>query len=233
MAVANFALLTFLGGRVAEHPYIGASQIASVFYFGYFLIIIPFLGLVEKIGTDLLLEETAAANKTKVNRPVLSVLPMHYQPFLLSERKGSSDASGSSEPRAIERAPLPKRKSPVFDAVSVIISDKNPMSKKEFDASQYTAAYIRVLSKYVSSNPFDRVSPLRTRRPVITGLVPGNVLLGRIPTTGYWPSDCYKRVFLKKTTDSGAAQKKDIATNENVVVKKKQKEKTILVPKKV
>ena len=43
-------LLTFLGGRVAEQPYIAASQAASVFYFMYFLVIIPFLGMVEYTG---------------------------------------------------------------------------------------------------------------------------------------------------------------------------------------
>jgi len=69
MAVANFALLTFLGGRVAEHPYIGASQIASVFYFGYFLIIIPMLGLIEYIGTTILLEERMVVPKIPFRSP--------------------------------------------------------------------------------------------------------------------------------------------------------------------
>jgi quinol-cytochrome oxidoreductase complex cytochrome b subunit len=47
--VANFALLGFLGGHPAEEPYITASRISGIFYFAYFLFILPFLALLERI----------------------------------------------------------------------------------------------------------------------------------------------------------------------------------------
>jgi quinol-cytochrome oxidoreductase complex cytochrome b subunit len=47
LSVANFVLLGFLGGHPAEEPYITASRLASTFYFGYFLFILPLNSLIE------------------------------------------------------------------------------------------------------------------------------------------------------------------------------------------
>ncbi len=43
----NFVILTYLGGQVAEQPWVLISQIASAFYFFYFIILIPAAGLLE------------------------------------------------------------------------------------------------------------------------------------------------------------------------------------------
>jgi ubiquinol-cytochrome c reductase cytochrome b/c1 subunit len=48
-AVMNFVLLGFLGGHPAEEPYITASRIASFYYFAYFLVVLPFIAILEQI----------------------------------------------------------------------------------------------------------------------------------------------------------------------------------------
>lgn len=46
--VANFLLLTILGAKHAEEPYIFTAQISTLFYFSYFLILIPIIGKIEE-----------------------------------------------------------------------------------------------------------------------------------------------------------------------------------------
>lgn len=43
----NFILLTWIGSKPVEEPYILIGQISSVFYFSYFLIFVPLLGFME------------------------------------------------------------------------------------------------------------------------------------------------------------------------------------------
>ena len=47
--ILNFIILGWIGGCAPESPYLEIGQIATVFYFGYFLFVIPALGLLEKI----------------------------------------------------------------------------------------------------------------------------------------------------------------------------------------
>jgi ubiquinol-cytochrome c reductase cytochrome b subunit len=44
----DYILLGYLGQQVPESPFIEIGQIASIYYFSYFLLIIPFLGILEK-----------------------------------------------------------------------------------------------------------------------------------------------------------------------------------------
>ena len=46
--VVDFFLLTWLGAMPAEEPYASLSLIASAYWFGYFLVILPLLGVLEK-----------------------------------------------------------------------------------------------------------------------------------------------------------------------------------------
>jgi ubiquinol-cytochrome c reductase cytochrome b/c1 subunit len=46
--VAVCVLLGWLGSKPAEAPYVGIAQLATVYYFAHFLVIIPLLGLIEK-----------------------------------------------------------------------------------------------------------------------------------------------------------------------------------------
>jgi ubiquinol-cytochrome c reductase cytochrome b subunit len=46
--VSDVLLLGWLGAQVVEYPYVTISQIATIFYFSYFLIFIPLLSNFEK-----------------------------------------------------------------------------------------------------------------------------------------------------------------------------------------
>jgi ubiquinol-cytochrome c reductase cytochrome b subunit len=48
LLVADYVLLAYLGQQVAESPFIEVGRVASVYYFAYFLVIIPVLGRLEK-----------------------------------------------------------------------------------------------------------------------------------------------------------------------------------------
>jgi quinol-cytochrome oxidoreductase complex cytochrome b subunit len=48
LLVADYLILGYLGQQVPESPFIEIGQIASVYYFAYFLVIIPVLGRFEK-----------------------------------------------------------------------------------------------------------------------------------------------------------------------------------------
>lgn len=45
--VSNAILLLWLGAQLVEEPYVTIGQLATAFYFGYFLIIVPFLVYLE------------------------------------------------------------------------------------------------------------------------------------------------------------------------------------------
>jgi len=46
--IADCLILGWIGGKPVESPYIEIGQVATAYYFIFFLIIIPFLGLLEK-----------------------------------------------------------------------------------------------------------------------------------------------------------------------------------------
>jgi ubiquinol-cytochrome c reductase cytochrome b subunit len=48
LIVADYFFLGYLGQQLAESPYIEIGQVAAIFYFAYFLVIIPLLGNLEK-----------------------------------------------------------------------------------------------------------------------------------------------------------------------------------------
>jgi len=48
LLVADYILLGYLGQQAAESPFIEIGQVASLYYFMYFLVIIPVLGRLEK-----------------------------------------------------------------------------------------------------------------------------------------------------------------------------------------
>jgi ubiquinol-cytochrome c reductase cytochrome b subunit len=45
--VANFLLLTHIGGCPVEQPWLIIGQCSTVFYFGYFLVLTPLIGILE------------------------------------------------------------------------------------------------------------------------------------------------------------------------------------------
>jgi ubiquinol-cytochrome c reductase cytochrome b subunit len=48
LLVVDYVLLGYLGQQVPESPFTEIGQIASIYYFSYFLVIIPVLGRLEK-----------------------------------------------------------------------------------------------------------------------------------------------------------------------------------------
>ncbi len=48
LLVVDFIVLTWCGGMPPEQPYVLISQIAALYWFGYFLVILPILGVIER-----------------------------------------------------------------------------------------------------------------------------------------------------------------------------------------
>jgi len=51
--VANFLILMQLGAKHVESPFIEFGQISTILYFSYFLVIVPFITLLENSLIDL------------------------------------------------------------------------------------------------------------------------------------------------------------------------------------
>ena len=51
--VANFIILMQLGAKHVESPFIELGQICTIFYFSYFVIIVPLISLIENTLIDL------------------------------------------------------------------------------------------------------------------------------------------------------------------------------------
>ena len=51
--VANFLILMVLGAKHVESPFIEFGQISTVIYFSHFLIVVPFISLIENSLIDL------------------------------------------------------------------------------------------------------------------------------------------------------------------------------------
>ena len=51
--VANFLILMVIGAKHVEFPFIELGQLSTFFYFSYFIIIIPFINLLENSLIDL------------------------------------------------------------------------------------------------------------------------------------------------------------------------------------
>ena len=55
--VVNFLILMQLGAKHVESPFIELGQFSTVLYFGHFLVIMPFVSLVENVLISLNLRE--------------------------------------------------------------------------------------------------------------------------------------------------------------------------------
>ena len=51
--VVDFFILMFIGSQHVESPYIEIGAVATVFYFAWFLIIVPLVGVIENTLMDL------------------------------------------------------------------------------------------------------------------------------------------------------------------------------------
>lgn len=51
--VTDFFLLMYLGSQHAEEPYITMGAIATVVYFGWFVLVVPVIGIIENTLMDI------------------------------------------------------------------------------------------------------------------------------------------------------------------------------------
>ena len=97
--VANFLILGWIGGNHAEEPFITIGQVSTVFYFSYFLILVPGIGIIENTLIDL------ATKKNTINSPPYYMcscpsIPLIYSyPFVsLHDLRSFSTSSNSITP---------------------------------------------------------------------------------------------------------------------------------------
>jgi len=55
--VLNFFILMWIGGQHPVQPFIEIGQIATFFYFAWFLIFVPLIGLIENTLFDIVLNK--------------------------------------------------------------------------------------------------------------------------------------------------------------------------------
>jgi ubiquinol-cytochrome c reductase cytochrome b subunit len=47
LLVADVVILTWIGANVPEEPFVLIGRLGSVFWFGYFFVIVPVIGMIE------------------------------------------------------------------------------------------------------------------------------------------------------------------------------------------
>ena len=55
--VVDFIILMWIGSQHPESPFVEIGQFATAFYFAWFLVIVPLIGLIENTLFDLILEK--------------------------------------------------------------------------------------------------------------------------------------------------------------------------------
>ena len=69
--VANFLILMQLGAKHVESPFIEFGQISTALYFAHFLVIVPFVTLLENSLTDLAVSESSEKVSVKEEKNVI------------------------------------------------------------------------------------------------------------------------------------------------------------------
>ena len=59
--VANFFILMWIGSQHPNSPYVEVGQVATALYFGWFLVLVPAIGLIENTLMDLATYENSPA----------------------------------------------------------------------------------------------------------------------------------------------------------------------------
>jgi len=54
--VVNFVILTWIGSQHPTSPYVEIGQVATAFYFAWFIVIVPALGIIENTLGDIATE---------------------------------------------------------------------------------------------------------------------------------------------------------------------------------
>jgi len=83
LLVVDFFILMWIGSQHPETPYVEIGQIATAFYFAWFLIIVPFIGLFENTLSDLAIN----SNNTKLTPPFPNKRPKYNISKSISQLK--------------------------------------------------------------------------------------------------------------------------------------------------
>ena len=75
--VVDFAILMWIGAEHPATPYVEIGQFATAFYFAWFIIIVPSLGLIENSTLDIALDTKILNN----NKPLTGGLTTYSQKF--------------------------------------------------------------------------------------------------------------------------------------------------------
>ena len=81
--VVNFLLLMCFGSAHVEEPFITLGQCATIFYFSYFLIFVPILGVIENTLFDLSSDYPAQSPAIKTNEREFTTLTLNKFLYLL------------------------------------------------------------------------------------------------------------------------------------------------------
>jgi quinol-cytochrome oxidoreductase complex cytochrome b subunit len=68
--VSNFFLLMWIGANHPEPPFVTLGQICTFFYFSYFLVLVPLIGLIENTLSDLATFRTSKNTPPPVTPPL-------------------------------------------------------------------------------------------------------------------------------------------------------------------
>jgi ubiquinol-cytochrome c reductase cytochrome b subunit len=68
--VANFLILMQLGAKHVESPFIELGQISTVLYFAHFVVIVPFITLLENSLIDLAVSGPVYSSNIELNRRI-------------------------------------------------------------------------------------------------------------------------------------------------------------------
>jgi ubiquinol-cytochrome c reductase cytochrome b subunit len=74
--VVNFFILMWIGSQHPNTPFVEIGQIATAFYFAWFLIIVPVIGLLENTLMDI------ATENNNLSPLVITRLPIQSPPYL-------------------------------------------------------------------------------------------------------------------------------------------------------
>jgi ubiquinol-cytochrome c reductase cytochrome b subunit len=80
--VVDFFILMWLGGNHPEAPYVLIGQFATAFYFSWFLVIVPIIGIIENTLQDIATDSSTGSSSSTYSSSKIS--PLTTQRFVLA-----------------------------------------------------------------------------------------------------------------------------------------------------
>lgn len=70
LLVCDFLILMYIGSQHVESPFVEIGQVCTAFYFGWFIIVVPVIGLIENTLMDIALDSENSMVNDNVNSMV-------------------------------------------------------------------------------------------------------------------------------------------------------------------